>query len=169
MWFPTERSKAEKQRPTLRKSRREKKMVGKVETMLERQRREEEKRNQKKEAGYPNLSTPWKTSPHPNLALESTLYLKVCVFIKEAASLVSWQVFPWMRRWGVAGAPWAHLFMWQKHVQSDILGVAVDFFFFFPGTTHDFHCTSSSVSTHLFVCGSCTVPKRHPHNTYWPP
>lgn len=103
VWFPTERSKAEKQRLTLKKSKREKKMVGKMETMLEQQRTEEEKRNQKKEAGYPNISTPWKTSPNPNLALESTLYLKVCVFIKETASWISWHISSWMRRWGVAG------------------------------------------------------------------
>lgn len=57
-------------------------MVWKEEMMLELRQREEKKGNWKREAGYPNLSTPWKTSPNPNLALEFTLCIKVWIFIK---------------------------------------------------------------------------------------
>lgn len=135
-----------------------------METMLEQQGTEEEKRNQKKEAGYPNISTPWKTGPNPNLALESTLYLKVCVFIKQTASRIFLTHFFLNEEMGCCrrGAPWAHPFMWQKQAKSDISGVAVNVFFFLQAPPTTFTAQAAPFSTHLFTCGSCSVQQDTP-------
>lgn len=135
-----------------------------MEMMLEQQGTEEEKRNQKKETGYPNLSTPWKTGPNSNLALESTLYLKLCVFIKETASWISWHISSWMRRWGVASVALRELIfssfvtetgqIWHFWCRCKCL------FFQAPPTT--FIAQATPFSTHLFMCGSCTVQQDTP-------
>lgn len=144
-------------------------MVGKEEMKQELQRREEEKRNRKREAGFLNWSPPWKTSPHPNLELESSFYVKVCVFIKEMASLISWHISSWKRRWGIAGIE-LHDVICDRNLPSLTFLVSLQMFVFFffrhhprlllQKQCHVYH------ALHVWFTHSAT---RHPHTTYWPP